>query len=526
MLLRASVLILIGIAACPAAMRPAIGPYEADSQKQRPPALSAALDSLVSNRQKAAGIPRTGICSDEVFVRRVFLDTIGTLPTREEVVEFLKDKAPGKRETLINRLLERPEFADYWGMKWGDVLRVKSEFPVNLWPNAAQAYDAWIRTSLRQNMPYSEFAHHLLTSEGSNFRNPPVNFLRSAGSREPEALAAAAALTFMGERISKWTPEKRADLARFFSRVGFKKTGEWKEEIVCFKPPSDEASPSATGRLPDGTPVALPADRDPREAFAQWLVFSANSPFAKNAANRIWFWLFGRGIVHEPDDIRPDNPPSNPELLTWLAKQYQSAKYDTKQLLRIILNSDTYQLSPIPPDGKPRSAADLASYPVRRLEAEVLIDAINRITGSKEQYMSMIPEPFTFLPDDIRSIAVPDGSITSSFLELFGRPPRDTGLLTERGVNITASQRLSLLNSKHILSKINGSRKLKDLIQSAPGQPEAVSLLYLTILSRYPTGGELAAIAAYEPPATSGKQQKLNDVAWALVNSPEFLYRH
>ncbi|MCX6968838.1 MAG: DUF1553 domain-containing protein [Verrucomicrobia bacterium] len=524
--MRAIIFLLMGIAACPAAMSPAVVPFEKEPQKRLTPALSAALDNLVATKQKAAGIPRARPCSDEVFLRRVFLDTIGTLPTREEAVEFLKDKNPTKREALIDRLLERPEFADYWGMKWGDVLRVKSEFPVNLWPNAAQAYDAWIRASLRQNMPYSEFARKLLTADGSNFRNPPVNFLRSAGSREPAALAAAAALTFMGERVANWTPEKRADLAVFFSRVGFKKTGEWKEEIVYFTPPPADGTAPSSARLPDGTLVKIPPESDPREIFAQWLVYSSNSPFAKNAANRIWFWIFGRGIIHEPDDSRPGNPPSNPELLAWLGRQLQSAKYDTKQFLRIILNSDTYQLSPIPPDGKPRSGADLASYPVRRLEGEVLIDAINRITGTKEDYMSMIPEPFTFLPDDMRAIDVPDGSITSSFLELFGRPPRDTGLLAERPVNVTASQRLSLLNSKHILNKINNSRKLKDLVQSAPGQAEAIPLLYLTFLSRYPTSDELAAISAYQPPAASGKRQKLSDVAWALVNSPEFLYRH
>lgn len=522
--MRVVILLLMGAAACAAV--PAVVPFEKEPQKRLAPARSAALDTLVAAKQKAAGIPRAKPCSDEVFLRRVFLDTIGTLPTREEAVEFLKDNNPAKREALIDRLLGRPEFADYWGMKWGDILRVKSEFPVNLWPNAAQAFDAWIRASIRQNMPYSEFAHQLLTADGSNFRNPTVNFLRSAGSREPAALAAAAALTFMGERVANWTPEKRADLAVFFSRVGFKKTGEWKEEIVYFAPPPSDGSAAAPARLPDGTPVKIPPASDPREIFAQWLVCSSNSPFAINAANRIWFWIFGRGIIHEPDDSRPDNPPSNPELLAWLGWQLQSAKYDTKQLLRIILNSDTYQLSPIPPDGKPRSGADLASYPVRRLEAEVLIDAINRITGTKEEYMSMIPEPFTFLPDDMRAIDVPDGSITSSFLELFGRPPRDTGLLAERPVNMTASQRLSLLNSKHILNKINNSRKLKDLIRSAPGEAEAVPLLYLTFLSRYPTSDELAAISAYQPPAASGKQQKLSDVAWALVNSPEFLYRH
>jgi hypothetical protein len=524
MFLRVILLSAMGVAACPAAMAAAILPFESGPQAQRVPILSAALDTLVATKQKASGIPRAAPCSDGVFLRRVFLDTIGTLPTREEAVEFLADKNPAKREALINRLLERPEFADYWGMKWGDILRVKSEFPVNLWPNAAQAYDRWIRTSLRQNMPYSEFARELLTAEGSNFRDPPVNFLRSAGSHEPAALAAAAALTFMGERTANWSPEKRADLAVFFSRVGFKKTGEWKEEIVYFRLPPGDGSPADSARLPDGTPVKISPDTDPREVFVQWLLSSPNSPFAKNAANRLWFWIFGRGIIHEADDSRPDNPPSNPELLAWLARQLQSAKYDTRQLLKIILNSDTYQLSPLPPDGKTR--AGLASYPVRRLEAEVLLDAINRITGTKDEYMSMIPEPFTFLPDDTRSVAIPDGSITSSFLELFGRPPRDTGLLSERPTNVTASQRLSLLNSKHILNKINNSQKLKAMLQSAPSPQEAVSRLYLTFLSRYPTNDELSILSDYQPPPPAGNSQKLADVAWALVNSPEFLYRH
>ena len=524
MFLRAFFLFAMGIVACAAAMGGVIVPFEMDSRPRMIPPLSAALDNLVSVKQRSLGIHRARMCSDEVFLRRVFLDVIGTLPTREEAVEFLADKSAGKREALINRLLERPEFADYWGMKWGDILRVKSEFPVNLWPNAAQAYDGWIRAAIRQNMPYSEFARRLLTAEGSNFRDPPVNFLRANGSREPAALAAAAALIFMGERLSNWTPERRADLAVFFSRVGFKKTGEWKEEIVYFNPPP--GGDSVPARLPDGTGIMLKPETDPREVFAQWLLSSPNSPFAKNAANRVWFWIFGRGIIQEPDDSRPDNPPSNPELLAWLARQFQAVKYDTKQLLRIILNSDTYQLSPIPADKNPRNGEELASYPVRRLEAEVLVDAINRITGAKDEYMSMIPEPFTFLPDDIRAIALPDGSITSSFLELFGRPPRDTGLLAERTANVTASQRLGLLNSKRILTKIKNSQKLKDLLQSAPSQEQAVSLLYLTFLSRYPTPDETAVIAAYNTPVNTGKNQKLFDIVWALVNSPEFLYRH
>ena len=525
MVMRATLLVLLGLAACPVATGLPVLPFEKDTQARGlTPPLSAALDNLVSVKQKAAGIPRPKICSDEVFLRRVFLDVIGTLPTKEEAAAFLADKNPGKREALIDRLLGRPEYADYWGMKWGDILRVKSEFPVNLWPNAAQAYDRWIRTSIRQNMPYSEFARQLLTSEGSNFRNPPVNFLRAAGSREPQTLAAAAALTFMGERLSSWTPEKRADLAVFFSRVGFKKTSEWKEEIVFFDSSRNGEGQSAAARLPDGTEVKLDRDADPREVFFQWLVTSPKSPFAKNAANRVWFWLFGRGIIQEPDDSRADNPPSNPELLDWLARQLQAARYDTKQFLKMILNSDTYQLSAIPPGGKPQS--DAGSYLVRRLDAEVLIDAINRITGSHEDYMSMIPEPFTFLPEEMRSISLPDGSITSAFLELFARPPRDTGLLAERTAEITTTQRLSLLNSSDILSKISKSSNLNALIGTAQTPQDAVSLLYLTILSRYPTAEEMATIAAYEVPEKTGRNQKMLDVAWSLMNSPEFLYRH
>ena len=432
----------------------------------------------------------------------------------------MDDKSAGKRAAWISRLLERPEFSDYWGMKWGDALRVKSEFPVNLWPNATQAYDRWIRAGIRQNMPYSEFARQLLTSEGSNFREPAVNFLRAAGSRDPEALASAAALTFMGERTSSWTPKKRADLARIFSQVGFKKTKEWKEEIVFFDSSRQMDPPSVC--LPDGTEVQLAADADPREVFFRWLVTSPKSPFAKNAANRIWFWIFGKGIIQEPDDSRPDNPPSNPELLAWLARQLESSRYDVKSLLRVILNSETYQLSSIPSHGK----GDPWTYPIRRLEAEVLIDAINQITGAHEEYMSMIPEPFTFLPEEMRAIALPDGSITSAFLELFGRPPRDSGLLAERTAKITTTQRLSLLNSRHILSKISKSKKLGALISEAKSPQDAASLLYLTILSRHPTPDELAAIAAYQGAPGAGKNQKMFDVAWALMNCPEFLYRH
>lgn len=491
----------------------AANPYEVAPSGRMLPALPAKLDSLVRAGTVAIAAP----CSDAVFLRRVYLDVLGTLPTREEAEAFLADNSQAKRERLVGRVLERPEFADYWGMKWGDVLRIKSEFPVNLWPNAAQAYDAWVRAALAQNMPYSEFARQLITASGSNFRVPQVNFLRAAGGRDPESLAAAAARVFMGSRLEGWPPKLRADMAAFFSGVRFKPTKEWKEEILVVEP---SAEPAPELLLPDGESVRPPRGTDPRAVFARWLVESPESPFAAAGANRIWFWIFGKGIVQEPDDFRPDNPPSNPALLAWLSKQFAASGYDTKKLLAIILNSATYQASAIP------GAGAAFAYPVRRLEAEVLVDAINQVTGSEDEYSSLIPEPFTFLPEGTRAVALPDGSITSSVLELLGRPPRDTGLLTERPTRMTAAQRLQLLNSHYVLQKLKTSRKLGDLPKSGKDPRGVADDLYLTILSRYPTEHERDKIMAHQ---TNGKQppkQWMLDIAWALINSPEFLYKH
>ncbi len=487
---------------------------------------SGRIDSFVFSKLNQLGIKRAAVCSDTVFLRRVFLDVIGTLPTMDEAREFLDDKRPNKRTLLIDRLLARPEYADYWGMKWCDVLRVKSEFPVNLWPNAAQAYDRWIRDRIRENTPYSKFAWDLLTAEGSNFRSPAVNFYRSAGSKTPKAIARAVALAFMGERAEKWPEAKQGDMAVFFSRIGFKSTNEWKEEIVFFDGIDSTRKNPDEAMLPDGSTVKLSPDQDPRDVFARWLIQSKNSPFARNAVNRVWYWLLGRGIIHEPDDSRPDNPPCNPELLAWLSQEFVSANYDLKQFSRIILNSETYQLSCIPAAKQPKGEVYFASYPLRRVEAEVLIDAIDQITGATEEYSSMIPEPFTWVPTDKRSIALPDGSIGSSFLDLFGRPPRDTGLLAERNNKASDAQRLHLLNSNHIQSKLNKSEKLRAIFRTAGDPRNVANQLYLTILSRYPTDNEWKTIQNYSTSGEAKGAQVALDLAWALINSPEFLFRH
>ncbi len=279
--------------------------------------------------------------------------------------------------------------------------------------------------------------------------------------------------------------------------------------------------------FPDKTFAALTAERDPREVFADWLITPKNPWFTRAIANRVWSWLLGRGIVHEPDDLRPDNPPANPELLAHLEAELIAAHYDVKQLMRVILNSQTYQLSSIARTARPEAEANFAAYPLRRLDAEVLIDALNQITGTTEKYTSAIPEPFTFIPEDQRAIGLPDGSITSSFLEMFGRPSRDTGLEAERNNRITATQRLHLLNSSQVQRKLEQGPKLQALLRARTSPREIVDGLYLTILSRFPTDDERAALA---PAAGAGAPRDGRtaglDLAWALINSAEFLHRH
>ncbi len=494
------------------------------------PSLQGTIDQLVFGRLKHLGIQPSKLCSDAVFIRRAYLDVIGTLPTAQETSEFLQSSDPRKRGVLIDRLLEREEFADYWAMKWCDLLRVKSEFPINLWPNAVQAYHRWIRTSIRRNVPYDQFVRALLTSSGSNFHVPEVNFYRAVQGREPQALARAVALTFMGTRAENWPKERLAGMAAFFSRIGYKSTGEWKEEIVFFDPgwgkPGGGASAPLATFFPDGTPARISPERDPREVFAGWLVSPGNPWFAKNIVNRIWYWLLGRGIIHEPDDIRPDNAAANPELLAYLEKELAVSHYDLKHIYRLILNSAVYQLSSVPAVSGPEAAANFAFYPLRRLDAEVLIDAICQVTGAPEQYFSPIPEPFTFLPENQRAIALADGSVTSAFLETFGRPPRDTGLESERNNRPTAEQRLHLLNSSHIQLKIQQSEKLRALLKPAGKPRDTVDRIYLTILSRYPTDEEFGAVSAYFQPVKGNRWQAVVDLAWSLINSGEFLERH
>jgi len=515
-----AVIVVMATFVAQAAEPAVVRPYERDASL----APLNHIDDLVLASLREKGIRPANVCSDEVFCRRVYVDVIGTVPQPLEVRRFLQDGRPNKRAALIDSLLERDEFAEYWSLKWGDLLRIKAEFPINLWPNAVQAYQHWVRDAIRENRPYDEFVRDLLTSSGSNFRVPPVNFYRAIQGKEPSTIADAVALTFMGVRAGSWPEERRMGMAAFFSRVAYKPTAEWKEEIVYLDPAP--AGP-LEAVFPDGVAVQVAPGDDPRQVFADWLISPENPWFARNIVNRIWAWLLGRGIIHEPDDIRPDNPPVNPELLAYLEKELVESDYDLRHIYRLILNSRTYQQSSIPRSDHPAAEALFAHYIVRQMDAEVLIDALCWFAGAGESYSSLIPEPFTFIPEDQRSIALSDGSITSQFLEMFGRPSRDTGLESERSSKPTEGQRLHMLNSTHVQNKITRSPRLRRILRTARGRPQAVVRgLYMMILSREPMPDELAAAAEYAKTAGLNSRQAAEDLAWALINSKEFLYRH
>ena len=526
--------------------------YESDA----PVKADGELDKIVFAKLASLKI-KPVLCSDAVFLRRAYLDVIGTLPTAQEARTFLKDKSPNKRLALIEQLMERDEYADYWAMKWGDVLRIKAEFPINLWPNAAQAYHRWVRASIVENKPYDHFARELLTSSGSNFRVGPVNFYRAIQNKTPEGIATATALTFMGSRTDHWPEGRLEAVALFFSQLSYKPTSEWKEECVFWDPlksaetpgnvapghakvttagqviedeEDEETVPIPNGKplmalFPDGTKTQLPPDKDPRELFADWLITPENPWFTKSIANRVCSWVLGRGVVEEPDDLRDDNPPANPKMLAFLEQELIDNDYDLKHLFKLLLTSKTYQLSSMPRHQHPEAEANFATYPLRRLDAEVLIDAINQITGTTDLYTSAIPEPFTYIPKDQNAISIADGSITSPFLALFGRSARATGMESERDNEPVSSQWLHLLNSSHIQLKLERGPKLRAIFQSGRKPVEIANELYLTILSRRPTPEELKVVADYVQ-ANNSRSISAIDITWGLLNNTEFLYRH
>ena len=463
-----------------------------------------AISLLFSVTQVVASVR----CSDEVFLRRVYLTVTGALPTPQQAVEFLEDQSSNKREVLIDKLLQSELGLKYMQMRWGDILRIKSEFPSNLWPNGVQAYNRWIYEQLMNNVPYDKMVRGLLLSTGSNFRSPAANFYRGFQTRNSKNIYDNINLLFLGNR------ECYDNGNICFSQIKYKSTKEWKEEIIYLD--IHKRAPYNQIELGDDTTFYLRQDSDWREPYVMWLTSPKNRRFAEVMVNRMWFWVFGKGIVHEPDDWRDDNPPSDPELLKELTDYFLAQNFDMRAMMKRILLSDKFN----------SKAAPEGDYTPQRLPAEVIVDAMASVTNIWSTYTSRVPEPFTFYPPRTRSTHLGDATVSSSELELFGKVSRDVSLESQRNNAITSRQLLYLMNSSALENRIRKSPTLQKIyIQSANIKQLADNITLLT-LSRRATAAEVEMYRQYMEQNQLPMMEVAVDIMWMQINSNEFLYNH
>ena len=461
------------------------------------------IDNYIPQENK-----NTKVCTDEVFIRRTFITLTGRLPQSEKVVAFLSSTNPSKREILIDEILDSEEYVRYMVMRWGDILRIKSEFPSNLWPNGVQAYNRWLYEKIANNTPYNQLVSELLLSKGSNFRSPAVNFYRAFLKRTPDNIYKNISLLFLGSR----KPLDDAQLC--FSQIKYKNTKEWKEEIVYVDVHSFPTTYSV--RMFDSKEIKLTKDQDARIPFVNWLTDKDNKRFAGVMANRLWFWVTGKGIVNEPDDWRKNNLPENPELLNLLTNRFVESGFDMKAMMRLILNSKAFQ-SEMAPTGL---------YVPQRMQAEVIVDALADLTGISDSYKSRVPEPFTFYPVGTRSVDLGDATVSSSDLELFGRVSRDVSLESQRSNKITSRQLLYLTNSVDLEGKIRRSEKLNQICAQNKDVESICNAITLMTLSRYPTQDEIRLFKGYAEKNKLALRDLATDILWTCINSTEFLYNH
>lgn len=443
-------------------------------------------------------------CSDEIFLRRAYLTVTGALPTPSECVDFFEDSNPNKREVLIDRLIKSELGLKYMQMRWGDILRIKSEFPSNLWPNGVQAYNRWIYEQLMNNVPYDKMVRGLLLSSGSNFRAPAANFYRGFQKRSSRNFYDNINLLFLGNREC----DDNGNIC--FSQIKFKSTKEWKEEIVYLD--IHKKVPYQDIELEDGTMFKLRADSDWREPYVNWLTSDRNRRFAEVMANRMWFWVFGRGIVHEPDNWTEENRPVDPELLNSLTEYFIASKYDMQALLKRILLSEQFN--------------SVDDFVPQRLPAEVIVDALASVTGVWSTYTSRVPEPFTFYPPRTRATHLGDATVSSSELELFGKVSRDVSLESQRNNGITSRQLLYLMNSSELESRIRKSQILQRIYVNSANIEQLADSITLLVLSRRATADEVAMYSDYMAKNELPLMEVAIDIMWMQLNSNEFLYNH
>lgn len=494
------------------------------------------IDGLVWEKLQKLGVVPSGPIGDAKFLRRVSLDVIGRLPTPEEARAFLADSSPDKRTLLVDELLQRPEYADHWANKWADLLRPN---PYRVGIKAVFNLDAWIRDAFRRNMPYDEFVRRIVTARGSTWQPGAATFFRDR--REPEEIATVVSQLFLGIRLEcakchhhpseAWGQEDFYGFAAYFSKVGRKGTGlsppiSGSEEIILTAKTAKPVLHPLTGEELAPTPLfgtAPPTEdsaADPRDSLAAWMTSPDNDYFSQVIVNRVWADLMGRGLVDPVDDLRATNPPTNGPLLKALADDFRANGYDLKHLIRTITTSHVYALSSAPNE---RNVADTRNYSRhyrQRFRAESLLDAISDVTG--------VPETFAATPPGTRANAIWTHRVDSHFLDTFGRPDPNQDPPCERIPDTSVVQALHLMNAPGVHAKVTSDAGLAArLAASERTAAEIGEELYLATYSRPPSDEELAVVeeilAEIETPA--GRREAVEDLLWALINTPEFVFK-
>lgn len=501
------------------------------------------VDKHVFANLKQIGIPPSPVCDDATFLRRVSLDIGGRLPTEEESTAFLGSTDSDKRDQVIEALLRSPSYADYFANKWTSLLKNRRDESSDITSNFA--FHAWIRDSLLANVPYDQIVRELLAATGTVISNPPVAWYKRV--KEPKQQLEDVAQLFLGVRMQcaqchhhpfeRWSQDDYYSLAAFFSQVGRKPTATRGEDLIFHKRGIATANNVKTGQTLK--PAALgdevgdiPPDADPRLRLADWMSSQENPFFAKALVNRYWKHFFKRGLIEPEDDIRDTNPPTNPELLAALEEHFISSGFDLKELVRIITRSHAYQLSAVPNEHNLADRQNYSRYYPRRLQAEVLLDAIDYLTGATSSFAN--------LPPGTRAVALPDNSYNNSspFLQVFGRPKSASVCECERVQSSSLAQSLHLINSAEIKAKLtaDNGRAAQLTNKDAPAEEKVVEL-YLAAFSRQPRTDELKRAMEYlsEPLVdAAGKpidgnqvaHENFQDMIWALMNTKEFLFNH
>lgn len=521
-------------------------PFSTPVPPERFAARNNAVDDAVFHKLAVLRIEPSDLCGDEAFVRRTFLDTIGVLPTPEEVQAFVTDSRRDKRARLIDALLERPEFVDFWTLQLCDLFQNRRERDHDVrGVKGVRTFHEWVRRQVAANRPWDQIARDVLTATGKSSANPAVGYYVVTVGEQREAhrseVVASVAQAFLGTRIGcaqchnhpleRYTQDDYYHFAGFFSRIRFeRKEPKDGPTTLTVSHPDPNQNRTPVGVLQPRTGWFLkpqPLDRsamevspneDPRAKLAAWVTDPMNEAFAGAMVNRLWRHFLGVGLVEPVDDLRATNPPSNPEVWALLTREFVAAKFDLRHVMRLILNSRTYQLDSATKPGNATDSRFYSHYYARRLPAEVLLDAMSQATG--------VPDQFPGYPLGVRAVQVPDPGLKSYFLSLFGRSERVTACACERSGDVTMPQLLHLQNGEAVVQKIrSGDGRLARLLKAKKSNDETTDELFLAALARKPTAperSEVARLLADDP----DRDSVFRDLFWALLNSKDFAFNH